>query len=71
MNLKYISFFPNVFIEDNNSYEDSNINKIKIKKYNNFWVSSIISHDKILLGNVLYPLNTNELNLLSYTNNLL
>ena len=69
--LKYISFFPNVFIEDNNSYEDININKIRIKKYNNFWVSAAVARDKILLGNVLYPLNTNELNLRSYTNNLL
>ena len=69
--LKYISFFPNVFIEDNNSYEDININKIRIKKYNNFWVSAAVARDKILLGNVLYPLNINELNLMSYTNNLL
>ena len=64
--LKYISFFPNVFVEDDrNRYitDDTAINNIKIKKYNNFWVSSYITKDKLLLGNVLYPLNEVELNL--------
>ena len=64
--LKYISFFPNVFVEDDrNRYitDDTAINNIKIKKYNNFWVSSCITKDKLLLGNVLYPLNETELNL--------
>ena len=64
--LKYISFFPNVFVEDDgNRYitDSTDINNIKIKKYNNFWVSSCITKDKLLLGNVLYPLNETELNL--------
>ena len=64
--LKYISFFPNVFVEDDgNRYitDSTDINNIKIKKYNNFWVSSCITKDKLLLGNVLYPLNEVELNL--------
>lgn len=60
--LKYINFFPNVFIDDNNSFLKS-MNDIKIKKYNNFWVASWIIADKLLLGNVLYPLNKVELNL--------
>ena len=60
--LKYIWFFPNVFIEDNNTnYKSTSINDIKIKKYNNFWVSSVEVEDKLLLGNVLYPLNRTEL----------
>lgn len=62
--LKYIMFFPNVYIDDNNpSYNEIDINNVKIKKYTNFWVSSRIIKDKILLGNVLYPLNTLEINL--------
>ena len=62
--LKYIMFFPNVYIDDNNPYHyNVDINNVKIKKYTNFWVSSNIIRDKILLGNVLYPLNFNELNL--------
>lgn len=62
--LKYIMFFPNVYIDDNNPYHyDVDINNVKIKKYTNFWVSSNIIRDKILLGNVLYPLSFNELNL--------
>ena len=60
--LKYINFFPNVFIDDNNSFLKF-LNDIKIKKYNNFWVSSWTIEDKLLLGNVLYPLNKVELNL--------
>ena len=60
--LKYIWFFPNVFIEDNNTnFKSASINSIKIKKYNNFWVSSVEVEDKLLLGNVLYPLNSTEL----------
>ena len=63
--LKYIMFFPNVYIDDNNPYhyDSGDINNIKIKKHTNFWVSSSIIRDKILLGNVLYPLAFNELNL--------
>lgn len=67
--LKYIRFFPNIFIEDNNiSTKNKNINETKIKKYNNFWVSSFVVYDKILLGNVLYPINSLELMLLEQNN---
>lgn len=60
--LIYISFFPNVFLEDNNPDITCNINNIKIKKHTDFWVASIGVKDKLLLGNVLYPLNVDELN---------
>ena len=59
--IKYISFFPNVFVDDNNPPYYQQTNNIKIKKYKNFWVSSYVYDDKLLLGNVLYPLNSNEL----------
>ena len=69
--LKYICFFPNVYVEDNHPYCYSyvDINNIKIKKYTNFWVSSYVTKDKILLGNVLYPLDDLELNLLYNNSN--
>lgn len=66
--LHYIRFFPNIFIEDNNPIVNENINETKIKKYNNFWVSSYVVYDKILLGNVLYPINSCELRLIEQNN---
>lgn len=54
--LKYITFFPNIYVE---GYSD--INNIKIKRFKNFATSSTIVDDKILLGNVLYPLDFNIL----------
>ena len=36
------------------------INKSKIKRFNNFAVSSVTLIDKILLGNVLYPCDTEK-----------
>ena len=66
--LHYIRFFPNIFIEDNNPIANENINETKIKKYNNFWVSSYVVYDKILLGNVLYPINSCELRLIEQNN---
>ena len=50
---KNLAFFPNVYIDG--IYSD--VNKIKIKKFKNFTVASIGFDDKLLLGNVLYPLN--------------
>ena len=50
---KNLAFFPNVYIDG--TYSD--FNKIKIKKFKNFTVASIGFEDKLLLGNVLYPLN--------------
>jgi hypothetical protein len=48
--LKYIVFFPNVYIDG----IENPINNTKIKKFNNFAVSSKQVDAKILLGNVLY-----------------
>lgn len=59
--IKYINFFPNIFVDDNNPPYFQKTNDIKIKKYKNFWVSSYSYDDKLLLGNVLYPLNSSEL----------
>lgn len=50
--LKYIVFFPNVYIEGTGN---NSINDTKIKKFSNFAVASINIDNKILLGNVLYP----------------
>lgn len=49
--LNSIVFFPNIYIDGISNV----INKSKIKRFNNFAVSSIVLSDKILLGNVLYP----------------
>lgn len=52
--LKYITFFPNVYVDDT----DRDFNNIKIKKFNNFAMASVrLPSVKILLGNVLYPCN--------------
>lgn len=64
--LRYISFFPNVYLDDNNCDLDTNINEIQIKKHEDYWVASTNMEDKLLLGNVLYPLNTYELNFSNY-----
>lgn len=52
--LQYIIFFPNVYI-----YGSSNattINEAKLKRFTNFAAASINVSSKLLLGNVLYPL---------------
>lgn len=51
--LRYIVFFPNVYIDG----IDSKNNNTKLKKFNNFAVASCTIDPKILLGNVLYPCN--------------
>lgn len=51
--LRYIVFFPNVYIEGINNDN----NTIKLKRFNNFAVASCRINTKILLGNVLYPCN--------------
>lgn len=53
--LNYIVFFPNIYI-DGVSTGDV-INKAKLKKFNNFAASSVITTSKALLGNVLYPID--------------
>ena len=50
-------FFPNVYIDGINSI----VNTTKIKRFKYFSYASTIVENKILLGNVLYPLNTSIL----------
>ena len=52
--LKYIVFFPNVYVDG----IDNEVNDTKLKRFNNFAVASESIDTKILLGNVLYPCNT-------------
>ena len=52
--LKYIVFFPNVYVDG----IDNRLNNTKLKRFNNFAVASEPIDTKILLGNVLYPCNT-------------
>ena len=54
--LDSIVFFPNIYIDGISNI----INKSKIKRFNNFAVSSVTLIDKILLGNVLYPCDTEK-----------
>jgi len=86
--LDYIKFFPNVFAkyisESNENYHDKykyinfcikDFNEYKIKEYIYYKVLNTSVSNKILLGNVLYPLNLkivnnkyiNEINKLSTT----
>lgn len=51
--LEYIVFFPNVYVEGLNT----SLNETKIKKFKYFCCASRTIDHKILLGNVLYPLN--------------
>ena len=51
--LSYIVFFPNVYVDG----IVNSINNTKLKRFNNFAVSSTEVNSKILLGNVLYPCN--------------
>lgn len=50
--LKYITFFPNIYVDS----PFSTINTIQIKKYNNFAIASTGIDSKILIENVLYNL---------------
>lgn len=51
--LTRLAFFPNVYIDGS----FSEVNNIKIKKYKYFTASNTVFNDKLLLGNVLYPLD--------------
>lgn len=54
--LNYITFFPNIYIDCERVIKDT-INNSKVKYYNNFAVSTLEMKHKLLLGNVLYPLD--------------
>lgn len=51
--LKYIIFFPNVYIDG----IDTKLNDVQIKSYKYFKAASQVTDFKLLLGNVLYPCN--------------
>lgn len=59
--LKYIVFFPNVYVDG----IDNKLNNTKLKRFNNFAVASEPIDTKILLGNVLYPYNAKFLSIAS------
>lgn len=52
--LQYIIFFPNVYIDG--AASANTINGAKLKRFTNFAAASINVPSKLLLGNVLYPL---------------
>lgn len=71
--LEELTFFPNVYIDSNDSYWKS-INNAKRTRYNTFSVSEAIipnyhtsrkNRVNILLGNVIYPLDTTKIEYLS------
>lgn len=57
--LNSIIFFPNIYVQG----VYSGFNTTKIKRFNNFAASSICVDMKLLLDNVLYPLNISLLSL--------
>lgn len=59
--LRYIVFFPNIYVD---SKLKNSINNTKIKFFKNFVCSSIDTPFKLLLGNVLYPL---DMSILGYS----
>lgn len=60
--LSYITFFPNVYV-DSSIYGATDINSVKIKNYKTFACASSKTYHKLLLGNVLYPLDCGSVNL--------
>lgn len=57
--LQYITFFPNVYIDG--AANANRINGAKLKRFTNFAAASITIPAKLLLGNVLYPLQNYHL----------
>lgn len=57
--LNYIIFFPNVYVD---AEYGNYFNDIKIKYYKNFAVASRTVNCRILLGNVLYPVDRTNIN---------
>lgn len=58
--LQCIVFFPNVYIDG--AADADMINSAKLKRFNNFAAASISIPSKLLLGNVLYPVQKYHLN---------
>lgn len=57
--LRFVVFFPNIYIEGGN--RTNIINKAKLKSFKHFAAASINIDHKLLLGNVLYPCDINLL----------
>lgn len=53
--LNCITFFPNIYIDG--LIYNKELNSIKVKKFKNFAAASCVKSRKLLLGNVLYPLD--------------
>ena len=51
--LKELAFFPNIYIDGLYNHA----NNIKVKRYKNFSVANAVFGKKLLLGNVLYPID--------------
>ena len=70
--LSYIVFFPNVYVNGDNKAEADVLNNTKIKHFKNFAFASNVINHKLLIGNVLYPLDTSIVNneLWSFINNI-
>lgn len=58
--LRCIVFFPNVYIDG--ATDADMINSAKLKRFNNFAAASMSISSKLLLGNVLYPVQKYHLN---------
>ena len=58
--LQCIVFFPNIYIDG--AFNADMINSAKLKRFNNFAAASIFVPSKLLLGNVLYPVQKYHLN---------
>lgn len=59
--LQYITFFPNVYIDG--APDADKINTAKLKRFKHFAAASINIPSKLLLGNVLYPVQAYHLNI--------
>lgn len=55
--LRAIIFFPNIYIEGGNWIYCKDINEAKLKRFKAFAAASIKINNKLLLGNVLYPIH--------------
>lgn len=56
--LRYILFFPNVYVDSSYySYNSYSINNHKIHRYNHYACANVVLENMILLGNVLYPID--------------
>lgn len=62
--LKTIVFFPNIYVDTSSYsfYYEDDINTIQIKRFKNYACASAQIKNKLLLGNVLYPIDDTYFN---------